>query len=117
MLADNDADDGMPGLFEGGDRCVHGAIIFLGEADVGEHAVVAVNRGLADFFAVHRDDALADLAGGFGDQLLQPCAEIGDARRSEDSDFVAPLIGGDAENGAEDYAGIFLRRGAPGRTP
>ena len=67
FCADDDADDGMAGFFESGDGGVHGAIIFLGEAEIGEDPVVSVHGGLADFFAIDGNDALADLAGGFGD--------------------------------------------------
>ena len=109
--ADDDADDGMAGFFESGDGGVHRAVVFLGEAQIGEDAVVAVDGGLADFFAIDGDDAFADFAGGFGDELFEPRAGIGDAGGSEDGDFVAAVIGGDAENGAEDHAGIFLGSG------
>ena len=43
-------------------------------------------------FAVDRNDAVALFAGGFGDQLFQPCAEIGNSGRSNDGDLVAPVF-------------------------
>jgi len=87
----------MPGFFESGDRGIHRAVVFFGEAQIGEDAIVAVDCWLADFFAIDGDDALANLTGGFGDELFEPGAEIGDAGGSENGDFVAALIGGDAE--------------------
>ena len=59
-------------------------------------------------FAVNRDDALANFSGRFGKQLLQPCAQIRNAGRSNDRDFVAPRIRGRSENDAQHGAGIFL---------
>jgi len=50
--ADDDADDRMAGFFESGDGGVHRTIIFFGEAEIGEDAVVAVDGRLADFFAI-----------------------------------------------------------------
>src|SRR4029077_17322428 len=108
---EDDADDGVSGFFESGDSGVHRAVVFLGEAQRGEDAIVAVDGGLADFLAVYGDDALANFAGGFGDELFEPGAEIGDAGGSEDGDFVAAVVGGYAENGAENDAGIFLGGG------
>ena len=43
-----------------------------------------------DLLAVDGDQPLAFLSGGFGDELFEPRAEIGDAGRREDGHFVAP---------------------------
>ena len=68
------------------------------QAQVGEHAVVAVDLRRAEWLAIHRDDALALLAGGFGDQLLEPRAEIVNPGRSDDRDLVAASFRGRAQN-------------------
>ena len=58
-------------------------------------------RADAERLAVDRDHALAVLAGGLGDQLLQPGAERGDARRRDDRELVAAEPArGDAEDRA-----------------
>src|SRR5260370_32259800 len=101
----------MPGFFESSDGGVHGPVVFFGKTKMGEGPVVAVDGGLANFFAVDGNNALADFAGGFGDELFEPGAEIGNARRSEDGDFVSALIGSDAENGAKDHTRIFFGSG------
>ena len=71
------------------------------EAKVSEDAVVSVDLGRAKCFAIDGDDALAELAGGFGDQLLEPRAEVGDSGRGDERDFVAAEFRGGAEDQAE----------------
>ena len=53
--------------------------------------------------------ALPELAGRFGDQLLEPGAESRDPRRGDDRELVAPVPGGDAEQRAELHAGVASR--------
>ena len=77
----DDADHGMPGRFQRVEPVVMRGVVFAFGPDIDEEAVVAVERGIAERFAVDRDQALAVLAGGFGDQLLGPGAEIGDLLR------------------------------------
>ena len=55
------------------------------QTEVGEDAIVAVDVGLAERFAVDGNDALADLAGGFGEKLFEPRAEIVNPGRSDDA--------------------------------
>ena len=68
----------MPGCFQRGQLLVMRGVVFAFGADVDEEAILAVERGIAERFAVDRDQALAVLAGGFRDQLFGPGAEIGD---------------------------------------
>ena len=49
------------------------------QPQIGEQAIVAVNRGRAQRLAIDRDDPLAELAGRFSEELLKPRAKIGDA--------------------------------------
>ena len=51
---------------------------------------------------------LPTLAGGFGDQLLEPCAEIGDAGRSDERDFVAAQFAARAHDDAEHDSRILF---------
>src|ERR1019366_5595014 len=94
----------------GGDGGVLAGVGGAVEADVGEDAVVAVHRGRGDGFAIDGRDSLPQLAGGFGDQLLHPGAEVVDFRRREDGDLVAAGVGGGAEDEAELHSGILGRR-------
>ena len=77
----DDADDGMPGRLQRLEPVVMRGVVFALGPDIDEEAVVAVKRGIAERLAVDRDQALAFLAGGFGDQLFGPGAEIGDLLR------------------------------------
>ena len=100
----------MPGRFQRGQLLVMRGVVFAFGADVDEEPVAAVERGIAERFAVDRDQALALLAGGFRDQLLGPGAEIGDLWRREDGDLVAAFEAGQPHGEAELDAGIFVRR-------
>ena len=88
-----DQDHGMASGQESRDFRVQTRIGSAVQAHVSKDAVAAVDRGRGDGFAIHGRDSLALLAGGLGDQLLQPRAQVGDLRRSEDGDLVAPGIG------------------------
>ena len=74
----DDADHGMSGRLQRLEPVVMRGVVFAFGADIDEEAVVAVKRGIAERLAVDRDQTLAVLAGGFGDQLFGPGAEIGD---------------------------------------
>src|SRR6202044_3719139 len=63
--------------------------------------VVAVDRRRTDGFAVDGSDALAEFAGGLGDELLEPRAEVVDLRRSEKGDLVAACVVCGAEEESE----------------
>ncbi len=106
----DDADHRMSGLFQRRQLGVMRGVVFAFGADVDEEAVVAVGCRLAERFAVDRDQALAVLAGGFGDQLLGPGAEIGDFRGRQDRHLVAAFEAGKAHGEAELHARIFMRR-------
>ena len=87
------------------------AVVFGRGAQIDEEAVVAVDGGVAERLAVDRDQALAVLAGRLGDQLLDPGAEIGDARaRRGSSPCRGPRSPASAQREAELHAGIFGRR-------
>ena len=68
----------MAGRFEGGNlggkAGIRAAVGRPCIADVNKDAILAVKLGRSDRFAVHRRNAQALLAGGFGDQLLHPGA-------------------------------------------
>jgi len=101
LVPRDDADDGMPGFFESGDGRGPwpGCFPWRG-AD--RRRRDRCRRLLACRFFSRSTGMmpLPTFTGGFGDELFEPGAEIGDAGGSENGDFVAALIGGDAENGA-----------------
>ena len=76
--------------------------------DVDKHAIVTVNLRRCQFFAVHRDDAFPNFPRGLGQQLLEPGAEVGDIRRSDDRDFIAAAAGCRTQNDSQDRARIFF---------
>ena len=80
------------------------------ERKLDEETIVAVNLRHAERLAVDRDETLAVLAGRFGEQLLGPGAEIGEAGRRQDRDLVAARPRGGAEREAEHDTGILRRR-------
>ena len=106
----DDADHGMPGLFQRGQLFVMRGVAFALGSDVDEEPIAAIERGVAKRLAVDRDQALAFLAGGFGDQLFGPGAEVGDLLRRQDRHLVAAFETGKAHGEAELHAGIFVRR-------
>src|SRR5579862_973834 len=108
-VGQSDADNGLAGFFEGRDGSILSLVGLAREREVSKDTIVAVKGGLGELFAVHGDNTLADFSRGFGNELLEPGAEIEDAGRSDDGDFVAAVIGGDAENGAKKDAGVFVR--------
>ena len=84
-VGDGDPNDRVPGFFERRDFGVLRGVGRGFQTKVGEDAIVAINVGRAECFAIDRDDALAQFAGGFGDQLFQPRAEIGNSGRGDDA--------------------------------
>src|SRR5207248_2749062 len=78
----------------------------------GDGAVLALGR--RERLLIHRDQPLAGLAGRLGQQLLQPGAEVPDARRGEDGDLVAPVVVEHAHDGAEEDAGVVRGRDGGG---
>src|SRR5579863_8291126 len=79
------------------------------QAQVREQAIVSVDSGSADGFAVHRNQTLAVLAGGFSEKLFEPRADIGDAGRGEDGDLVAASLCQRSHDGAQNHAGVLVR--------
>src|SRR5262249_60751180 len=98
--------NGMSGLLQGRDGVVLSLVGLGGEPQISKDSIVTVDRGFAKLFAVDRNDAFADFSSGFGDQLLEPGAEVGDAGRSDEGDLVAAVIRSDTKNRAKDHAGI-----------
>src|ERR1035441_4036018 len=80
--------DRVAGCLEGRNLGVLRSVGRAFEPNVGKDAVVAVDLRRSYGLAVHRGNSLAQLAGGFGDQLLQPRTQVVDFRRSEDGDLV-----------------------------
>ena len=78
------------------------------QAHVGEHAIVSINVGRSDIFAIDWDDAFALFARGFGHQLFEPCAERGDSRRGDDGELVASIAGCGSENDSEQDSRILF---------
>jgi hypothetical protein len=81
---------------------------FVFQTEVCKHAIVAVNRRLAERFAVNRYDAFADFARGFSEKLFEPRAEVMNAGRRDDRNFVASVNCRCAKDGAENGAGILV---------
>ena len=103
-----DSQHGVPGLFERRHLRIDLHIRGMFGVDVGEHAIVAVNLRRAQFFAIHRDNAFSNFARGLGQQLLEPRAEVGNIRRSDDRDFIAAAPRRRAQNNSEHRARIFF---------
>ena len=83
-IAQRQAHDRLPRRFEAGDGGVLGGIEAFVRAQVDEDAVLAVDGGIAQRFALDGQDAFAFFAGALGDQLLQPVAKGGDGWRDGD---------------------------------
>ena len=104
------ADDGMAGGFQRLEPLVMRGVVLAFGTDIDEEAVVGVERGIAERFAVDRDQAFAVLAGGFGDQLFCPGAEIGDLWRRAYGHLFAAFEAGETHGKAEQDARVFMRR-------
>src|SRR5262249_19892888 len=75
------SDDWSAGLLQCGYAGILCGIGLVLEAQICEHSIVAVDLRRSERFAIHRDDALAVLAGGLGNELLEPRTEIVNAWR------------------------------------
>ncbi len=64
--------------FQRGERRLARIIFIVFQAQINEDAILAVDFQFSQRLAFERNQRLTVLAGGFGDQLLGPCAEIGD---------------------------------------
>ena len=71
---------------------------------------VPVVRRRAERLPVDRYQTLAYLAGRLGEQLLEPCAEVANAGRRDDCDFVSSAVREHSEDRAQHHAGVFSRR-------
>ncbi len=76
MSCDGDTDHRLAGLFEGVNLGVLTSVGRGLETQIGEHSIVAVDFRRRQLFAIDGNDSFALLAGRFGDQLFEPCAEI-----------------------------------------
>src|ERR1700722_3054757 len=109
FIGDGNAHHRLSGLFQRVDIRVQLGVGAAVKAHVDEDSIVAIYTGRANRFAVHRNQAFAFFSGRFGDELLEPGAEIGNSGRSEQSYFVAAQSLSGAENRAQDRARIFVR--------
>ncbi len=105
----SNSNHGMPRFFNRRNRCVLSFVRFICQTQVDENSVTSIHAGLREFFAVHRNNSLADFSGGFGNQLFEPGAQIGNSRRSDDGDLVAAVVCGDAKNVTEKHAWVGVR--------
>ena len=113
-VVDCDAHDWLARVFNRLYRYVRLSILrsipIVIEAQINKHTVIGIGLGRCWWFAIHRNQTLAVLSRRLCQQLLQPGAEIVNARRCDDRNFVPPLIMRDAEQGAEDNSGIVSSR-------
>ena len=91
-IGDGDAHDRMPARSSAATASSCFGIRFARQPQIDEQAIRAVDVGRAQRLGVDRDEALALLAGRFGEELLEPGAEIGDAGRGDDRDLVAARL-------------------------
>ncbi len=113
-----DRDHRLPCLGQRLDRRVLLRVGLVGKAEIGEHAIRAVDLRGTRRLVVDRDQAVTVLAGALGQELLQPGAHVGDRRRGDEGHLVAPEIARrDAEDGAEMHARVLQRRHAVGAGP
>src|SRR5215472_18884628 len=82
------------------------------EAQIGEQTIVTVDRGRPQGFGIDWDDPLAELAGRFSEELLEPGAKIGKAFGGEYCHLVAPTALASPEDRTEHHPGILDRRRA-----
>src|SRR5205823_3591291 len=105
-VLDCDAHDRLAGALNRVYRRILRSIPIVIEPQINKHTVIAIALGRCRWFAIHRNQTLAVLSRRLCQQLLQPGAEIVNARRSEDRNFIPLLIMRNAEQGAEDNSGI-----------
>ena len=109
-----DADHRLAGLLERHDRRVLRRVRSRLQAQVGEQAIVAVGVRRRQPLAVDRDDALALLAGGLRDELLEPRAEIVDPGRRHQRELVAGPVVASAPRIVPSTSPGFSSAGTPG---
>ena len=102
-----DLDNGMAGISQGVQLLLLGRVRLIGEPQMNEHAIVAVNLRRSQRFAIHWDKSFADLAGAFSNQLFQPCAQIVNSGRSNDGDFVSAKISQRPQNAPRTAPGFW----------
>src|SRR5436190_2974608 len=115
-ILNSDTHSWLPGLLE---RSHLGILISIGrrfESQIREYTIVAVSLRRGEPLTVNWDDSTPLLTGGLGKQLFEPCAEIGNCRRSDNRDFVAAGFCGRAQNDPKHHARVFLNwnRGGTG---
>ena len=67
-------------------------IRFARQPRIDEQAILSIDVGRSQRLGIDGNDPVAVLAGRFGQQLLEPRAEIGDAGRSDDRHLVLPAF-------------------------
>src|ERR1700690_896178 len=110
LVLDRDTHHRLPRLFE---CCNRGFLLRVSvtfQAEISKKTILAIDSGRTNFFAARGNNSFALFSRCFGDKLFEPRAKIGNPRRSKDRDFVAAGFLQRSENGAENYAGIFIRR-------
>src|SRR6266478_2494633 len=107
-IRERDAHDGVPGLFERGNRGILRLVGLRSQAQIREYAIVAIGCRLGEALAIDGNDALADFPDGFSDQLFEPRAEIEDSWGGDDRNFVPAMIGGHAQDVSKNDARIGI---------
>src|ERR1019366_6737718 len=107
-VRDGDAYYRMAGLFKSCNLGILCGVWGGFEARIRENAVVAIDVRRAECFAIYRNDALAEFAGGFGDELLEPRSQVGDAGRGDERDFVTAKFCRRTHDDAEEHSWILL---------
>ena len=105
-----DANDWMPCGFQCSKSSFTRAVAIVFQTQIDKDAIIAIDLRLPERLAFQRDQRLAVLAGGFGDQLFSPCTEACDTRRAGQGQLVAAMLGRSGECKAELNTGIFRRR-------
>ena len=98
----------MSGFFESGNRSILGLVGLCRQSQISKESIVAIGCWFGETLAIHGNNAFADFSRGFGNQLFEPCAEIGNSWRSDDRNFVQAMIRGDAQDGSQDDARIGM---------
>src|ERR1700694_2719538 len=102
--------DRVPGFFQRGDLGILHRVGGALQPEVGESSVITIYLGCAELFAVNRDDALAEFASGFRDQLLEPRAQVANSGRGDERNFVAAKFCRCANEKAEHHSRILFYR-------
>src|ERR1700674_415562 len=105
-----DAHHRVSGLFKHGDAGILRRVGDGLQSDVGEDPVITIYIGRSQFFTINRDNAFAEFAGGFCDQLLEPRAQVANSGRGDESNLVAAKFRGCANDQAEHHSRILFYR-------